>query len=172
MPSHSIWKTKQGCQSKQSSTFAKGQLSPGQLPNPKLTFCLHPFVTEPMVSLLTFLFITTYLAFNWEVMGYHCYRYFPRTSQCPLRTLTWWRADSSSSWVSTNKEQHPLPWWLILSEWHVYSHTPLIHSSSEGRPESLSLLSVRLVVERPQVAGSSGTNHVVHTGPPSAKEPS
>lgn len=43
MPSHSIWKTKQGCQSKQSSTLAQGQLSPGQLPNPKLTFCLHPF---------------------------------------------------------------------------------------------------------------------------------
>lgn len=43
MPSHSIWKTKQVCQSKQSSTFAKGQLIPGQLPNPKLTFCLHHF---------------------------------------------------------------------------------------------------------------------------------
>lgn len=97
---------------------------------------------------------------------------FPGLSQCPLRTLTWWRADSSSSWVSTHKEQHPLPWWLILSEWHVYSHTPLIHSSIAGRPESLSLLSVRLVVECPQVAGSSGTNHVVHASPPSAKEPS
>lgn len=33
--------------------------------------------------LLTFCFITTYLAFNWEDMGYHYYRYFPRTSPVP-----------------------------------------------------------------------------------------
>lgn len=59
---------------------------------------------------------------------------------------------------------------LIIGEWHVLTY-PLIHSLGQSRPESLSLVNARLVVERLQVAGSSGSNLVALTSPPSVKGP-
>lgn len=156
MPSHSVWKTTTGMPEQTIFNSCQGAAFPRPTSNPKLTFCLHPFVTEPMVSLLTFFFIITYLESNWEDI---LSQDFPSAL---LELLP--DEELALAPLGCLPVMNTIP---FHGEWHV----PLIHSLSKGRPESLSLLSVRLVVECPQVAGSSGTNHMAQTNPPSAKEP-